>query len=514
MSSAPGLGRRLVVNTLHAASGRGAAMVVWLVLTPPVLRALGPEGFAVWSIFSALTGYFGALDFGLAQGTLQGVAAARERGDLRKGGAFASLAAIGYGVLGILWFCVTLVLREPIMDWLRVPEAVRGAAGFAFLASAAVFTISGLANIGMAIHQACGRFDFANRVLMVLTAQQAIGIPVVLAMHWGLRGLVLNVGLGWLLGLGLSLALLPRAEPAFRWASPREAVQQAREMLRFGGPMQICNVLSVVHTHLDKFLLARLVALAAVTPYELGFRVAIAAGGVPQLLLLAILPAAAAIHAGDQPARLRELYQRGNRYVLAAGATALAVLLGSADRLFAVWIGPGQEASALAMRGIAVAGGIAIATGMGTSVARGIARTDLEAWFAGVALITHVALSLWLMPRFGMIGALVAVVAANLAGATLFLVLLARTLKWPVGRLLLEPCGIPLVAALAGAAASIALDRWLPAAHGAAGWAALALVVALAGGAALAVTLATRFISPRELLHLALTRGGRASVST
>jgi O-antigen/teichoic acid export membrane protein len=510
MSAAPGLGRRLVANTMHAATGRVAAIVVWLVLTPPILGALGPDGFAVWSLFFALTGYFGALDFGLAQGTLQRVAAARERGDLTSGGAFATLAALGYVVLGLVWLTVTLAFRGPIMDWLRVPDEVRGAAGFAIVAGAGVFTLSGLANITMAINQACGRFDLANRVLLTLTAQQAIGIPIVLAMHWGLAGLVVNVGLGWTLGLALGLMLLRRAEPEFHWGSASEALRHTRAVIRFGGPMQIGNALSVIHSHLDKFLLARFVALAAVTPYELGFRVATAANGVPQLLLLAVLPAAAAIHAGETPERLRELYRRANRYVLAAGAITLAVLLGSADRLYLTWLGPGHAGAALALRGIAIAGSIAIATGMGTTVARGIARTDLEAWFAAVALVTHLALSLWLMPKLGIAGALIAIIAANFIGATLFITLLARTLSWPAMHLLLEPCGVPVVAVAVGAVASFALDRALPAARGPLAWAILALVAAVAGGLALAVTLVTRFVRIRELSALLLARGEEA----
>ncbi len=502
MSASPGLGRRLVKNTLHAAVGRTAGMIVWLVLAPAILRTLGPEGFAVWSLLFALTGYFGALDFGLAQGTLQRVAAARETRDPRGGAEFATLAALGYVILGLVWLAVTFTFRAAILDWLRVPPAVRAGADFAIVASAGIFTLSGLTNVVMSIHQGLGRFDLANLSLMTLTAQQAIGVPVVLALHAGLPGLVLNVGLGWLLGLVLSLILLRRDAPNFRWASPREAFGRAREMLRFGGPMQIGNALSVIHTHLDKFLIARLVTLAAVTPYELGFRVAVAAGGMPQLLLLAVLPAAAAIHAGGDPARLRQLYHRANRYVLAAGAIVLAALLGSADRLYATWLGAGHEASALALRGLAVAGAIAIATGLGTSVARGIARTDLEAWFAGIAWITHLGLSLWLLPRYGIPGALLAMIVSSVVGAAIFLVLLARTLSWPVGPLLLEPCGVPALAAAVGGLLSFGLDRALPAAHGVAAWGALALVAATGGGAALLVVLATRFLSLAELVAL------------
>ena len=49
-----GLGARLARNSFHSASGRVVAILAWLALTPALVRALGPEGFGVWSLFYAL----------------------------------------------------------------------------------------------------------------------------------------------------------------------------------------------------------------------------------------------------------------------------------------------------------------------------------------------------------------------------------------------------------------------------------------------------------------------------
>ena len=40
---------------------------------------LGADGFGIWSLFFALTGYLGALDLGFAQATLRYVSAVRSR---------------------------------------------------------------------------------------------------------------------------------------------------------------------------------------------------------------------------------------------------------------------------------------------------------------------------------------------------------------------------------------------------------------------------------------------------
>jgi O-antigen/teichoic acid export membrane protein len=469
MSDAPrarGLGRSLAVNTLHAATGRVAAVLVWLLFTPMILRGLGPQGFGVWALFFALTGQLAALDFGLVQGTLRHVAAARERGDHEEAGAFATLALLGYFVLGLLWVAVLALLAGPILAWLRIPTA--------------------------------------NGITLALTAQQALGIPFVLRHGWGLRGLVINVGIAWMLGLILGLILLPMTAPGFRWAGPARSLRHLREALKFGGPMQLTSILWTLNLQVDKLLLARYVSLGAVATYELGARVAQSAFTFPQLLLAAVLPTAAALHAGERADRLRELHDRVGRYVLTAVAITLAALLGSADRLYLVWLGPTHVDAALVLRWLAVTAALLLTAGTGSVVARGIGRTDLETWYHVAGLAVHLTLSLLLLPRIGLLGALIGSTAGNLAGTLLFITLIARTMKWRTFDLLFPPHVVPLLAAAGGTLAAVALDRALPPAAGAVAWALLAGIALVGGLTALAVAFATRYIGWREarsLLH-------------
>src|SRR5437016_5797097 len=168
---APGLARRLATNTHHSSTGRIASLVVWLVITPPILHSLGLQGYAVWSLYFAFTGYFSAMDFGLAWGTRKYVAAARERGEKGAGGAFATLAVLGYVLLAVAWLLLALAFRGVLLEWLRIPEVARGATGFVLLVGALVFACSGLANVTMAALQGCNRFDLANQITLVVVGE-------------------------------------------------------------------------------------------------------------------------------------------------------------------------------------------------------------------------------------------------------------------------------------------------------------------------------------------------------
>lgn len=504
MSGAPatGLARRLASNTLHAAIGRAIALIVWLALAPVVFHGLTREQFGVWSLFFALTGYLGSLDLGLAQSTLRASAAAHARGDLREAGEHAALAALGYAALAIVWLAITPFVSEALLGFLRLPEAVRPGARLALGLGPVVFGLVGLTNTALAVMQGVGRFDLANVVNLASAFGQAGGILTALRLGHGLEGVLVATTAGWALAFVAGLFVLPAAAPGFAWAGPARAWTRLGETLRFGGPMQLANAVAVFHQQVDKLLLSRAGALAAVGPYELGLRVSTAAALAPYLMMQVTIPEAARLHALGEPARLRELYERTNRYVLAANAVMTAALLASADRLFAAWLGGEQSAGALALRGLALAVAAALVTGTASSTTRAMGRTDLDAEYSVAALVVHLGLAAWLVPRYMLPGALASLVAGNVAGGAWFLWRFGGVVGWPRLPLLATPLGVPLIAAALGAAAGWAVHRALPEAVGIAAWGALALVAAVAALATAAIVLAVRFVPPREVAGL------------
>jgi O-antigen/teichoic acid export membrane protein len=492
----------MAVNALHAISGRFAAVLVWLWLTPMILRGLGVERYGLWALFFALTGQLASLDFGLVQGTLRHVAAARERGDHEAAGSFATLALLGYVTLGIAWLAVLAVFMNPILSWLHIPAAHLASARFAMWVGPGVFVLTGFASVMMAVAQACGRFDIGNLITLAPTGVLAIGVAPVLRNGGGLEGLVVTVAAGWLLAVAMGFALLTVAARDFRWMSPARSVVTLPAAVRFGAPLQLTTLLWTVNLQVDKLLIARYISLAAVGTYELGARVAMSAFTFPQLLLSAALPAAAAIHAREDDARLRELHDRLSRYVLTAAAVTTAGLLGCADRLYSVWLGPGHADSALVLRGLAFGRALLLAAGAGSVIARAIGRTSLEIWYHVIGVTVHLGLAMLLLPRLGITGVLIAGAAGYLAGSVLFVAVVARARHWRLAPLLGLPHAVPAAVTAVGAFAALALDRALPAAAGVAGWATLAAVAASGALVALAGTFATRYLGWREAREL------------
>lgn len=504
MSTAPvrGLGRRLVTNTLHAASGRVAAIILWLAITPFVLSALGASGYAIWALFYALTGYLSAFDLGLSQIVLRFAAAGRgARAD--SAGAYATLSLLGYVVLALLWLAVLYGFDTHLLGWLRIPLEWRSGARFALFAGPLVFLLSGVANVGMSLAQAFDRFDLSNQALLTLSLVQGLGMTLALARGMGLAGLIAATAVGWIACAVLIHVRLISQLQGFRWGSLRDAGAVLGSAMRFGGPMQITNGLASLNIQMDKLLLTRLVSLVAVAPYDLGSRVALTVSTIPQLLLLAVLPESAALHAAGDTTRSQSLYDRGSRYYLAATVVVLAPLAAAAPRLLAAWLGAPQPDAASALRWFVLAVGSSLLTGMGTTIARSVGRTDLEMWFAVVAVTVHLTLSLLLVPNIGLTGACIAIAAGNTLGAALFMVLFAKAVRWDL-RQVIAPLFVPMVASFAGLVVGFLLDPALGSIPATRFWRWVGVVVV--GGASLAtvagVLLVSGYLRWQEALQL------------
>lgn len=495
---APGLGARLARNSLHSASGRVVALLAWLVLTPPLVRALGPEGFGIWSLFYALAGWLGAMDLGFSQVALRFGAAARARESGSEAGEYATLAVLGYVLLGLVWLALALVAREPALDLLRIPAGARPLAAQAIVAGAIVFTVSGLANTTAAALQAWDRFDLANAVTVTASLAQVAGIALALVRGEGLTACLVAVAAGWLIAFLAGLLLLARGVRAFRWGTIAAALTHLRGSLRWGVPLQAANAIGVAHQQLGKLLIVRLLSLGAVVPYELALRVTSSGFTFAQLVLVAMIPEASMMHERDQGEHLQALHRRAGRFVTAAGAIMTAAVITVAPVLFEAWIGHRDAHGTLALRGLAVAAYAAVVGGVSGAIARGVGRTDLELEWAVVALVIHALLGMLLVPRIGFEGALVAIAAANGVAAVWFGVRLGRAMGWPLGRVVWDPFAVPILAVVLGSVLGNLCIGAVPSA-----WGAVVLTGAVSSVVTVAVLLLLRHVEWRELMSLA-----------
>lgn len=499
---ARGFARRLLADTGQATFGRVLSLGVWTLLVPRLLRGLGAEGFALWSLFFALTGYLSALDLGFSQGTLRHVAAARARGDGGEAGEFALVGLLGYLMLGAAWLALTPLLREPVLDLLRIAPAHRAEAGAAFMLGPIAFAFAGTAMVMTTSLQGWGRFDLANGVTFASVLVQAGGALWSLERGWGLLGVIRFAVLGAMVATLIGFVLLRLGAHGFRWGTPARARHRVREAMAFGGPLQLSNIFGVAHQQLDKLLLSRYVSLALVAPYELGLRSSSVLGSMPQQMLLALIPAASALHATGDAAGLRAAYDRAARWVMAITAAIGAGFLGGAPRLLIAWLGTPPAGAELCLIGLTLAMVVAMTTGTVTSIARALGRTRYEAEYSGLGLGVHVVLGLWLVPRFGLQGALISTLSANLLATTWYLIRFGRVTGWGIGSVFVRPTLEPLAVLALVSILGRQLANRLPVGAGLVGWGWALIAGAVPALVVLALLFATGFLPLSELRAL------------
>src|SRR5258706_10345523 len=113
---------------------------------------------------------------------------------------------------------------------------------------------------------------------------------------------------------------------------------------------------------------------------------------------------------------------------------------------------------------------VAMTTGTATAVARALGRTRYEAEYSGIGLGVHLALGLWLVPRFGLQGALLSTISANVLATAWFLVRFGRVTGWGFASVFVRPALQPLAVLALVSYVGRQFAMRLPHGVGLAGW--------------------------------------------
>jgi O-antigen/teichoic acid export membrane protein len=112
------------------------------------------------------------------------------------------------------------------------------------------------------------------------------------------------------------------------------------------------------------------------------------------------------------------------------------------------WMGFGYERSALVIRVFAPCYMINILTGVGTSLAFGMGRPDMQAKLGAAQLLLNLALSIALVLKMGFIGVVVATLISLSLSSICFIFMLHGYLRYDVMPFLKKVVAVPLVSCL------------------------------------------------------------------
>ncbi len=393
--------------------GQVGGLVLGLASSAMLARGLGPANLSVFSVAGAAVIIAITIsDFGLsisAVRTIAGRAAGQPEQAQATAGMFAQLKTAG----ALLVFVLCLLLAQPIAALLDLPA---GSGAFYFRVASLGIMATALAGVTSVILRALRRFR-----LLTLTQLLRAGLIVLLTGALFFAGR-LGVTTGLLVGTvatlivaGVSVFLLA---PDWRRALvARQSLQgpHNRELLAFSRWMWVSTLFSVLLSQLDLLVLNRLMPAVTVGIYALALNLAFKADIVNQTLHTVLLPTASALPAED-PAAYRAYLRRnvGRSALLALG---MVLLLPLARPFILTVYGAAYASSVGAFYALMAVVFFDLFTMpfMLLAFPMNMPRTIVAADIAGIAALA--ATAAWLIPAWGIYGAVAARLAGKVAGA-------------------------------------------------------------------------------------------------
>jgi O-antigen/teichoic acid export membrane protein len=366
---------------------------------------------------------------------------------------------------------------------------------FAFQVAGIGFGVNMILVVFGGVVQGMQRLDiFAIRSIVLSTLNSGAQIAAVL-LGAGLRGVVLaTIGvsvIGFLIFFAASRRLLPGVN--FR---PRLDSSAIRELAGFGLFRFIGQASGQVTTQFDPIVIGIFQPIAAVGFYSVPLAVTQKFHVVQDSVATAYFPAAVELHSRADDEREKLLYVAALKVVLVAMIFLVVISVGYAGPIMTAWVGRSiavQAASIFAV--LAVGYGLSALIGVPAQASDATGHQRWTAAFSVASAVLQLTLALLLVPRYGPIGAAIAVLVNTLTQGTVFVLLVQRRfLKIGLLRTFLGAFFRPLLAGL-GLVALVLLTRDRATST-------LTLIASLLGAGALyaVLTLVVRVWTVQEIL--------------
>lgn len=461
--------------------------VMGIAFVPMYIRYLGIESFGIIGLFATLQAILVILDLGMTQTLLREmsrfVGGERDVIGIRDLLRSVEIAAFAMAALmaGGLWAASDWLAES----WFRTqtistPELARALSVMSLLA--ALRFVEGIYRGAVQGLERQLLFNGLNALFATLRAAGAVAVLVFVSQSLdGFFAWQAAVSLATIAAFAAAAyAALPRGERAGRFSRPA-----LLSIWRFAAGMLVISVLALLLTQVDKLLLSRLLTLADYGYYMLATVVAGSLGLLIAPIFQVLTPRFSRLHASGDETAFVGLYHAGAQLVSVVAGAAACVLIAFADILLSAWMGdPGLAARTAPLLQVLALGNLLNLLVWTPYHAQLAYRwTGLMVRINFVAVLVLVPLLLWVVPRYGTIGAAWIWVALNASYVLVAVQLMhRRILRGEQLRWYVQDVGVPLACAAAAAAAL----RWAltPLGHGIAGQIA---ILAIASAATLAV---------------------------
>lgn len=442
------LSGKIVRNTFFNILGRCWGFLVAFAVTPYVISRLGLERFGIWAIVGAVTGYFGLLDLGIGSAFVKYIAQFHSRREYGKVNELISTGMVFYAVFSAAVLILAFAFIDPVFSLFRISAGGWEETRFAFIVSMLTFCVTSTFSGYAAVVSGLQRMDIQNVLAFFFSLLYVIGTVIFLELGGGLRGLVVNNAIVAVLVVAANAVIARRLLPELAFSMKAVNRKMFRELLGFGVRLQIARLESVFTFQADKLIIGHFFAMGMVSMYQLGSSVVMKARELPLMLVSALLPAVSEMDAGHDMKRLRDLYQRGTKYLALVVMPLMVFLFVNAGVVMFAWMGLGYTGSAVIIRILCPCYLINVLTGVASAVAVGSGRPGLLTRAALAQFCGNVILSIILVRIVGYTGVALATLVTLSLSSIWFMLMINRTLGIRLAPFLRATAFTPLAVSL------------------------------------------------------------------
>jgi O-antigen/teichoic acid export membrane protein len=426
---------RLAVRTsqregaLLVAAARALPIASALVINPIIVHEIGIRAYGFWAVVGGFASWAALLDFGIGPAIQRMVAAASPADRSRDIGRAFTTGFVLFGAVALLppvagLVSVAVLPQQWTSNW---PQGWQLTIVFA----AVSLSLSMLSSAFLAIPSGLSYWRGVSVVTALSQGVFSCAVLAYLAMGAGVAGVAAALLTASAVTFVLSVVAAIRSQPDLL-RNLRFERSTANALLRYGSSIQLSNVAQVFNTQTDKLILPLVADLAFVGYFELGSRAAFSLRTLALSRFAPMIPVSAEVSAVQGRAGLSRFYIAEFRRTLRSLVVPLLAFNPLLFVLMFLWLGSGFAISAWVAVLLLTGYSLNLATGPGTSAARGAGRADIDRNYSIVALVMNVALTVALAP-FGPWGV---VAATSVALAVSSLLLLRQVDSWLDTRLL------------------------------------------------------------------------------
>ena len=416
------VGVRVAIGTLSNYVGKILAAAIAFFLTPFVLHNLGTTQFSIWALVISIVSYGSLLDFGIGAAVVKYVAEHRARQEWHDARAVLATALCLYLGLAAAGILLSLGVAWVVTPRLPLSPANAGLAWWLVVLLGSSTALSLPCSLANAALRGANRFEMSNLLSSAGAVAGAVATVVTILARGQVRALAVSNIAVMLLMQPPGFWLLWRVNPElrFRWQDAR--VRVARRMSSFSVWVLTGSFADLFHSRAGEIVIGSFLPVNSLAPYALAKRLAETAQSLAGQFAKVLPPLTAELNAVGERRRMRVVWLASSRLTIAMFAPMGCALSVFAVPLLRAWAGPQYVAGAPVLMILAAAFLCEIALWPAAAVLQAQERYRPVAIASVCSGLAILGLSIWLVPRIGVVGAAVAILLGT-AGECLFFVL-------------------------------------------------------------------------------------------